>query len=113
VGGRSPEELESLLEDAVVLHDASALADLFEAGGVLVAGVPIARGAPQVARLARRVWAEGGGYLADPRRVLRVHDLALVPGRGSITVARRGVDGLWRYAFAVFTDAGRAEEPAE
>jgi hypothetical protein len=104
VGGRTPEELESLLEDAVVLRDAPAVAALFEPGGVLVAATPAVRGPRQVAQAAQQVWSCGAGYLADPRRVLRVHDLALVVGARSVTVARRGVDGMWRYAFVVFAD---------
>jgi hypothetical protein len=99
VGAASPEELESLLEDAVVLRDASAVADLFEPDGVLVAGRP-ARGVADVMAAARRLWC--AGYLADPRCVLRTHGLAVVPGARSVTVARRGEDGTWRYAFAVF-----------
>ena len=32
----------------------------------------------------------------------RDHGLALVVGARSVTVARRGDDGVWRYAFVVF-----------
>jgi hypothetical protein len=112
MGGETPEELESLLEDAIVLRDSQAVADLFEPGGVVVAGrgVPAARGVAEVAGAGRRIWSRGAGYLADPRRVLRVHGLALVVGTWSVTVARRGVDGMWRYAFGVFRDAGLEEE---
>jgi len=35
---RTPEELETLLEDAFVLHDPQALAQLFQPGAMLVAG---------------------------------------------------------------------------
>ena len=110
-GGRTPEELESLLEDAVVLRDASATAALFELDGVLVAGrrTP-ATGRVDVARAARRLG--DCGYVADPRRVLRGHGLALVVGPRSVTVARRGSDGMWRYAFAVFADVSDSAEAA-
>jgi hypothetical protein len=102
-GGRTPEELESLLEDAVVLRDASATAALFELDGVLVAGSRAATGRLDVARATHRLG--GYGYVADPRRVLHGSGLALVVGPRSVTVARRGVDEMWRYAFAVFVDA--------
>lgn len=106
---RTPEELESLLEDAVVLHDARAVAGLFEAGGMLVAerdGVT-ARGGAEVTRVARQLWRHG--YVADCRTMLRVYDLALVAGPRAVTVARRGADGRWRYAFVVI----RGGEPEE
>jgi hypothetical protein len=101
MGGRTAEELESLLEDAVVLCDAPAAAALFEPGGVLVAGLGVpATGRVEVECAAAGLWA--CGYVADPRRVLRGHGLALVVGARSVTVARREDDGIWRYAFAVF-----------
>ena len=105
VGGRTPEELESLLEDAVVLHDGAAVAALVERRGVLVAGPgDPATGRAEVARATPRLWARG--YAADPRRVLCGHGLALVVSERSVTVARRGDDGIWRYAFAVFPGPG-------
>jgi hypothetical protein len=102
VGAVTPEELETLLEDAFVLRDARAVADLFEPCGLLVAGLgaPAARGTAAVEHAALHLWTLG--YVADPRAVLRVPGLALVVGTRSATVARRGVDGVWRYAFAVF-----------
>jgi len=105
VGGATPEELETLLEDAFVLRDAPAVADLFEPRGLLVAGLgrPAVRGAAAVGHAAAHLWALG--YVADPRAVLQVPGLALVVGARSATVARRGVDGVWRYAFAVFADS--------
>ena len=36
-GARTPEELETLLEDAFVLHDPQALAELFQPGALLAA----------------------------------------------------------------------------
>ena len=53
VGARTPEELETLLEDALLLRDGPALAELFESGAVLAVndeperggGVPEAVGA--------------------------------------------------------------------
>jgi hypothetical protein len=37
-GGQTPEELETLLEGALLMRDAAALAPLFEDASVLVAG---------------------------------------------------------------------------
>ena len=55
-GARTPEELETLLEDAFVVRDRDALAQLFEDGAVLVAGGgrPEARGGSQIARSPQR-----------------------------------------------------------
>ena len=52
-GARTPEELETLFEDAFVIRDREALAQLFEKGAVLVAGDgPQARGGEEIARFA-------------------------------------------------------------
>jgi hypothetical protein len=98
-GGRTPEELETLLEDAFVLGDASALARLFVRGGVLAAdgGLAEARGRDEIARL----WTPDRGYLAGPNQVFQVRDTALILGERAVNVARRGGDGCWRYAIAV------------
>ena len=57
-GARTPEELEALLEDAFVLRDPRALAQLFRPGAMLVVGggLPDARGHQQITRLAARLW---------------------------------------------------------
>jgi hypothetical protein len=101
-GARTPEELETLFEDAFVLRDHEALAQLFEAGAVLVAGggLPEARGHQEIARVATEMWNLERTYLADPRRVLQVRDTALVLARRAINVARHGDDGSWRYAIS-------------
>ncbi len=49
MAAQSPEELEILLEDALVLHDDAAVAALFEEGGVLVDRSRCVRGRSQVA----------------------------------------------------------------
>jgi hypothetical protein len=102
-GARTPEELETLLEDAFVLHDPQALAQLFHPGAMLVAGgrLPEARGRRQIARVAAQLWDLDRSYLADPRRVLQVHDTALVLAGRAINVVRRGDDGFWRYAISL------------
>ena len=101
-GARTPEELETLLEDAFVLHDHQALAQLFQEGAILVAGgLPEARGHRQIARVAAQLWDLDRSYLADPRRVLQVHDTALVLAGHAINVGRRGTDGFWQYAISL------------
>jgi len=114
-GGRTPEELESLLEDAFVTRDDEALGAMFEDGGVLIAGAgrPEARGRGQIARLARALWTGDRSYVAEPRRVVQARGTALVLGLGGIAVARRGEDGDWRYTIALLSDDGDDATPEE
>ena len=102
-GARTPEELETLLEDAFVLHDPHALARLFEPGAMLVvgAGLPEARGRRQIARVAAQLWDAERLYLANPRRVLQARDTALVLAGHAINVVRRTDHGSWRYAISL------------
>jgi ketosteroid isomerase-like protein len=102
-GARTPEELETLFEDAFVVRDLDALARLFEDGAVLVAGggPQEARGAAHIARFATAMWECDRTYLADPRRVLQARDTALVVAERAINVLRRGSDGTWRYAITL------------
>ena len=56
-GARTPEELETLLEDAFVVHDPQALAQLFQPGATLVGGrLPEARGRLRNAAYAGQWW---------------------------------------------------------
>lgn len=102
-GARTPEELETLFEDAFVVRDRDALAQLFEDGAVLAAdgGHQEARGAAQIARFATAMWERERTYLADPRRVLQARDTALVVAARAVNVLRRGGDGTWRYAITL------------
>jgi hypothetical protein len=104
-GARTPEELEELFEDAFVLRDAPALARLFEAGALLMAGDPTgeARGNGEIALSAPRLWAHDYTYVADPRRVVQANDVALVLAAQGTNVARRGTDGAWRYAISLLS----------
>ncbi len=100
-GGRTPEDLETLLEDACVLRDGEALAGLFEDDGVLIAGgEPAARGHQEINRAAYTLREQPSGYVAQPRRILEWRDTALLLGDGVINVARRGHDRSWRFAIA-------------
>lgn len=101
-GARSPEELDTLLEDAFVLRDAAASARLFEPAGVLVVdGLAAARGRAQIGGVCTELWDGGRGYVADPRRVVTARDVALVMGAGAVHVARRARTGSWRYVITV------------
>ena len=102
-GARTPEELETLLEDAFVLHDPQALAQLFHPGAMLVVGgdLPEARGRRQIAQVATHLWDSQRLYLAGPRRVLQARDTALVVSGRAINVVRRTDNGSWRYTISL------------
>jgi hypothetical protein len=99
-GALTPEELETLLEDAFVLRDRTALAGLFERDGVLAAAGTVARGAG-IDAFAAALWAAKTAYYAQPRQVLRSGDAALIVAERSISVVRRALDARWRYAIAL------------
>ncbi len=102
-GAATPEELETLLEDAFMLHDQQALAQLFHPDAMLVVGAGLleARGRRQIAGIAAQLWASKHLYLADPRRVLQVRDTALVLAGRTINVVRHAADGSWRYTISL------------
>jgi hypothetical protein len=104
-GARTPEELETLLEDAFVIRNGEALAELFEDGAVLVAGegAQEARGGDEIARLASEMWERNRTYLADPDRVLQARKTGLIVTKQGVSVVRRGSDGAWRYAIALLS----------
>jgi hypothetical protein len=124
-GGQTPEELETLLEDALLMRDALTFARLFEDVAVLVTrhGPEQIHGHGQLIRAARLLWEHQPGYLAGPRRVFQARDTALLLGDGIVNVARRGPDETWRYAISVLTATtpitgsghrkGRGHEPPE
>ncbi|HUG15335.1 MAG TPA: hypothetical protein VMM78_09980 [Thermomicrobiales bacterium] len=98
-GARTPEELETLLEDALVVRDRGSVIDLFEDGAVLIAGdSPPARGGEEIASVALDTWDGEHAYLADPRSVVQARDIALVVTDYGVNVAQRGRDGTWRFA---------------
>ncbi len=104
-GARTPEELETLLEDAFVFRDGEALAELFEDAAVVVAGDSSreARGVDEIARLASDMWERNRTYLADPRQVVQARNTGLIVAERGINVVRRGSDGAWRYAIALLS----------
>ncbi len=104
-GAQTPEELETLLEDAFVVRDRAALAALFGDGAVLAsAGCAVEARGDEIARAAVDLWMRDATYLADPRRVLQARDTALVVARHAVNVVRRTRDGTWRYAISLLED---------
>ena len=99
-GALTPEELETLLEDAFVIRDRTALAGLFETDGLVAAAGAAARGAGIEAFVAA-LWAREATYLAQPRRVLQAGNTALIVAEQSISVVHRAADARWRYAIAL------------
>ena len=106
-GARTPEDLETLLEDTFVLGNGEAIAELFEDGAVLVAhdGTREAHGREEIARLARRMCQGNRSYLAEPRRIVQAGNTALIMTQHGANVVRRGTDGAWRYAIALLSQA--------
>ena len=103
-GARTPEDLETLLEDTFVLRDGEAIAELFEDGAVLVAdSTRDARGGPEIEHLVTEMWQRNRTYLAEPRRIVQAGNTALIMTGGGANVVRRGADGTWRYAIALLT----------
>jgi hypothetical protein len=94
---QTPEELETLFEDTLLLRDRNALAALFEEGAVLVVGDDRSARGEAITRLAIATWQGDDSYVAAPRCVMQVRDIALIITMGGVNVARRGSDGFWRY----------------
>jgi len=95
------------MEDAFLLGDADAVAGLFQPGGLLaIAGTPQLRGRGQIREAVGALCLQRPGYLAEPRRVLQVRDVALLIGRDVVNLARRGDDGTWRYEICVLAATG-------
>jgi hypothetical protein len=102
VGARTPEDLETLLEDAFVLRSGEAITELFEDGAVFVAdGTWEARGGPEIEHLVTEMWQRNRSYLAEPRRIVQAGSTALIMTECGANVVRRGTDGAWRYAIAL------------
>lgn len=106
-GARTPEELETLFEDACLVGDRTALAGLFEDGAVLaVRGATSAACGPDgLASVADRLLAADLGYIAGDAQVIVARDTGLVAGRHGIHVVRRDASGAWRYVIALLAAA--------
>lgn len=109
----TPEELETLFEDALLLRDGAALGALFEEGALFVAGDgPALRDNEAIIRRALALWDGERTYIAEPKRVLQMRDLALVVAERGIAVMRRGSDEHWRYAIALLDLDATAKKEA-
>jgi hypothetical protein len=98
-GAITPEELEALHEDALVMRDAGSLIGIYDARMTLVAASgERSIGAEESARHALALWQGDFTYIADPLTVIQVSDLALIVSRDCISVVRRDRDRCWRYA---------------
>lgn len=97
MAAQTPEELETLLEDASVRLDFEGMAMLFAPYGVLAGPSGSAQGPAQIARSARTLISGGWSYVAEPKLVLQAKRTALVIGPHAVNVARRGRHGVWRY----------------
>jgi ketosteroid isomerase-like protein len=107
-GARTPEELDTLIEDAFLQHDRAALGELFADGAVLMdcGGVP-AHGRDAIGHAVSELWDHRRTYVARTLQVLQADDTALVVSQAGIHVLRRGGDGAWRIAISMLDLDGR------
>jgi hypothetical protein len=90
-----PEELETLLEDAVLLGDEAAVLSLFDAGAVLITGARVTGPEKALTEFAAL------GYVAASRTVTERRDLAVSVGDHAVNVSCRAPDGVWRLVAAI------------
>lgn len=101
VSAASPEELDTLLEDALLMGDGPAVAALFAGSDALVATAGCVRnGAEAVELLTER------GYLASPSFVRVGSGVALAIGERTVAVSGRGAAGRWQLLAVVLPCCG-------
>lgn len=101
----TPEELETLFEDAILLRDPGALAALFDDGAVLATGRQApAWGGDTIVQHVLVHWHDEYVFIADPRCVVQARNIALIVAAHSIHVAQRDCDGIWRYRILLLAD---------
>jgi len=93
----TPEELEMLLEDSLLLRDPQSLMALFAVGAVLVIGEEGIAHGEDITRLALATWHGSQTYVAAPQRVIQARDLALIVSGQGTNVVRRDNNGIWQY----------------
>jgi hypothetical protein len=95
-----------LFEDALLIRDPEALADLFAEGALLTTSDNrSARGGEAIARLALATSKGDDSYVADPQRIVQARDIALIVAERGANVLCRGPDGFWRYAIVLLLDS--------
>jgi hypothetical protein len=96
-GASSPEELETMFEDATVLGDPDELAALFVPGAVMQPArhIPPVRGRDGIVRLLTER-TDGTTYVALPPHIVQRGTTALVLAGSAVHVTRRSPQG-WRY----------------
>jgi hypothetical protein len=101
-GARTPEELDTILEDAFVLRDRGASHALFEDHAVLMAaGGAEARGGEAIGKALAELWARNCTYVARTGLVLQARDTALVVSSAAVHVLRRTGGGTWRASISL------------
>ncbi|WP_037603877.1 Cif family virulence factor [Streptacidiphilus rugosus] len=87
-GGATPEELETLIEDALLLGDVDAATGLFHPSGVLVLkDAREFRGHRALCAALSTVRRHDVTYVATPRKVLQVRVAALLLGADTVNPA--------------------------
>lgn len=106
IGAQTPEELETLFEDAFLLRDVEAVLSLFDDGAILVpaTGAREARGSGDIAKAARLMWEQDRIYVASASHVLQARDTALLQTEFATGVMRRDARGVWRYAISLLNE---------
>jgi hypothetical protein len=98
----TPEELETLLEDALLLDDGAAVQALFARGRVhVIGGDGLLDGSRAADLLTQR------GFVASPRHVRLSADVAIGAG-AAVTVSQRDPDRQWRLLVVVVPGAALA-----
>lgn len=106
-GARSPDELETMLEDAFVIQRHEDVANLFDPAAVLAVrcsdSSPEVCGRAAIGALAASLWDRGATFIADSGRTVYGRRRALVVGPGLTAVLHRGPGGTWRFEIALLT----------
>jgi hypothetical protein len=94
---QTPEELETLFEDSLLLRDPKSLMALFADGAVLTLSEEKSARGEDIAWLALATWDGDQTYVANPQHVIQVRDIALIVSERGINVVCRDSNGSWRY----------------
>ena len=96
-GAQTPEELEMLFEDSLLLRDPKSLIALFADGAALVIDGQEAVRGKDIARLALATWNGDQAYVGHPHHVIQARNMALIISEQGINVVRRNRHGSWQY----------------